>query len=84
MPDALDPFMIHMPTRIVQQSGDHPITVAAILARQFDDVFGELYFIGPASGNLALGGTVLSKDATGPTFGNTKLVTHMVNVFAAA
>ena len=84
MPDALDAFMVHLPARIVQQPGDHPITVAAILARQFDDVFGELCFIGPASGNLALGGTVLSKHATGPTFGNAKLIAHLANALAAS
>ena len=84
MPDALDPLVVHMPTRIVQQSGDHPIAVATILARQFDDIFGELCFIGAASGNLALGGAMLPKHATGPTFGDSKLVAHMVNALAAA
>jgi len=82
-PDTLNPFVVHMPTRVVQQAGHHPISVAPILIGQFDDVVGQAFFIGPALGHFALRGSVLPERAAGAAFRYAKLPPHMVDAFAA-
>jgi hypothetical protein len=53
-PDPLDPLVVYMPAGVVQQPGDHPIAIAPELSAQFDDVLGQPFFIGLATGHLAL------------------------------
>jgi hypothetical protein len=82
-PDTLDPLVVHMPARVVQQAGDHPIAIAPVLVGQLDDVVGQTLFIGPALRNLALRGSVLTKCAAGAALGYAKFLPHMVDALAA-
>ena len=50
----LHPLVVHMPSGVVQQSGDHPIAVAPVGARQLDDVFRQPFLVRSAAGSLAL------------------------------
>ncbi|GAG06023.1 unnamed protein product [marine sediment metagenome] len=50
---------------------------------QFDRVLDELILIGATSGNMALRGTVLTKQATGPAFRNAKRVAYLIDASAA-
>ena len=54
-PDALNPFIIHRPTRLPQQSGDPAIAVATVLSGQLDDVGSEPILIFTALRYFALG-----------------------------
>ena len=67
-PDTLNPLVVHVPARVVQQARDHAIAITAILAGQLDDVVGQSPFIGPALRHLALRGSVLPKRAAGASF----------------
>ena len=64
-PDALDPLVIHMPAGLIEQTRDHAIPVAPVLAGKFDDVIGQSIFIRPATWNFALCRSMLSQDTTG-------------------
>ena len=83
-PDPFDALVVHVPARLVEQCGDRPIAVAAILTSQLDDVLCKLLFIWPALGNLALGRTVLTQCAAGPTLGDAEVLPHQVNALAPA
>ena len=64
-PDPFHALVVHMPARVVQQSGDHPITVPTVLAGQLDDVVGQTLFVGTALRNFALGRAMLTENPTG-------------------
>ncbi|KHQ53966.1 Mobile element protein [Mameliella alba] len=64
-PDTLNPLVVHMPARVVQQAGHHAIAVAPVLIGQFDDVVGQTLIFGPALRHLALRGSVLPERAAG-------------------
>ena len=82
-PDALDPLMVHTSTRVVQQTGYHAISIAAVLISQFDDIISQALLIGPAFRHLVLCGSMLSKRVTGSTFRHAKLLPHVVDAFPA-
>ena len=81
-PDALHPFVVHTPARVVQQAGDHPISIAPVLVGQLDDIVGQTLLIGPAMRHLALRGSVLTQGAAGAALGNAKLPPHIVDALA--
>jgi len=75
--------VVHMPARVIQQAGYHPISVASVLVGQFDDVVGKTLFIGPTLRHLALRGPVLTKCAAGAALGYAKFLPHMVDALPA-
>lgn len=77
-------LVVHMPSRVVQQTGDHPLSAASILVGLLDDVIGQPLFMGAALRHLALRGSMLTKYATGATFRHAKLPPYMINAFPAA
>ena len=81
-PDALNPLVVHMPARVVQQTCHHPISVASVLIGQFDDIIGQTLLIDPALRNLTLRGSVLTQGAAGAAFGYAKLLPHMIDALA--
>lgn len=81
-PDALNPLVVHMPARVVQQTGDHAISIAPVLVGHLDDIIGQPFFICPALRHLALFGSVLSERAAGAAFRYAKLPPHMVDKLA--
>ena len=83
-PDAFDPLVVHMPAGQVEQTRDHSIPVASILAGEFDDVFGQLFFVRSAARNLTLRGTMLSQDTAGSAFRYAEALPHVIDAFASA
>ena len=83
-PDPFHPLVIDMPARVVEQSRDHAISVAPVLAGQRDDVLGQAVFIPAPLWNLALSGAVLFQCAASPALGHVEGLPHMVNAPAAA
>jgi hypothetical protein len=53
-PDPLHALVVYMPASVVQQAGDHAITMAPKLSGPFDDVRSQLLFTRPTTGHLAL------------------------------
>lgn len=68
-----------MPTSISKQGGNATIAVAAVLPGQFDHVGNKALFVLFAPWDVALCGAMLTKYATGTAFGNTQLVTYLIN-----
>jgi hypothetical protein len=73
-PDALHPLVVHQPARIAQKSRDLAVAVAAILAREFDQIGGEPFLAIMAPRRLALGRAMLTERAAGATLGDTHRV----------
>ena len=44
-PDPLNPLVVHMPARVVEQPADHAIPVSPIVAGKLDDVIRQALFI---------------------------------------
>ena len=59
LPDPLDPFVVDDPARLLEQTGDLAIAVAAVLPGQGDEVGGQSFFVGTAPRHLALRRAVL-------------------------
>jgi hypothetical protein len=72
-----------LPACVVQQAGDHAISIAPVLIGQLDDIVGQTLFVGPALGRLALRGSVLPKCAAGAALRYAKFLPHMVDALAA-
>jgi hypothetical protein len=53
-PDPLHALVVHNPARIAQQGRDRPVAIAAISARQLDEVGRELLLVVSAPRHLAL------------------------------
>src|SRR6056297_1726426 len=83
LPDALDPFVVHVPARMVQQRRHRPVAVTAILRRQLDDVRRQTIFIRAAPRNLALCRAVLTERAAGAALRYAKRLPHMVDALPA-
>ena len=81
-PDALDPLVVHVPARVVQQTRHHALTIAAIFVGQFYDIIGQPLFISPALRNLSLCRTVLPQGAAGTTLRHVQLLPYMINALA--
>ncbi len=69
---------------VVRHSGDHPIAVTPVGARQLDDVVGQPFLVGSAMRNLAPCGAMLAQGAAGAALGYAERLPHMVDAFAAA
>lgn len=70
-PDALDPFVVDHPARLVaQERGDPAVAIAAVTAGKLDDVLGQLRFIVPAARAASLCGAMLAKSPADPAFGD--------------
>jgi hypothetical protein len=83
LPDTLDPLVVHVPARLVQQRRHRPVAVPAILRRQFDDVRRQTIFIRAASRNLALCRAVLAERAAGAALRYAKRLPHAVDALPA-
>jgi hypothetical protein len=53
------------------------------LSGQLDHVFDKPFLIFSAPRHMPLCGTMLTKNATGPAFGNTQHVAHLINASPA-
>jgi hypothetical protein len=83
-PDPLHPLVIHHPAgRGPQQLRDLAVAVAAVPARELDDVGGELFFVVPAPRALALRRAVLAERGAGAALGDPKLVSSVLDAGAA-
>ena len=82
-PDALDPLVVHVPARLVEQSGHGAISVATVSSGQFDDVLSQALFVRLATGHLALRGAVLTQGAAGAALRYAERLSHVVDAFAA-
>ena len=69
-PDPLDPLVVHQPARVLQESRDFAVAIAAILARQLDEVSRERLFVLSAPRRLALCGAVLPERPAGAALGD--------------
>ena len=84
LPQPFDTLVVNLPASLTKKRGDTAIAVSTILPCQFDHVGDETFLVFPASGNMALCRTVLTKHATGSAFGDAKTVTHSINAVASA
>src|SRR5919107_1736462 len=69
-PDPLHPLVVHKPACIPQQGADLAVAIAAVLARQRDQVSPELLLVLLAPRRFALCGAGLTERATGATLGD--------------
>ena len=53
--------------------------IASVLIGQLNDIVGQPLFVGMASRDLSLRGSVLTKCAAGAALGYAKLLSHMVD-----
>jgi len=64
-PDALNPILSHIDPALVEQRRHPAIAVTAILRGKFDDVVGQLIFLGLSRGNVSLRPSRLPDDPAG-------------------
>src|SRR3954471_20631220 len=64
-PDALHPILAHMPARDLEQGGDPPVAVAAILGSKGHDGSGKRVLVSSDSGNVPLRPSRLADDPAG-------------------
>jgi hypothetical protein len=83
-PDPFDPFVIHVPTAVVQQPGDHAIPITSELFCQRDDVLGQPFFVWQADGHLALCRAMLPQCAANPALRYAEGLPHMIDTSTAA
>ena len=67
-PYAFHSLVAHLPSDLLQQSGDPPVPVPAESGCQSDDIGLQGFFIVSDSWNVALGGSRLRESTTGPSF----------------
>ena len=83
-PDPLDTFVVDHPARGgAQQPGDFAVAVAAVPAREFDDVGREPFLVVPAPRELALRRAMLAERGAGAALGDLKLVADVLDAGAA-
>jgi hypothetical protein len=83
-PDPLHPLVVDHPARRgPQQLGDFAVAVAAILARELDDIGGEPLLVVPAPRALALRRAVLAEGRAGAALGDLELPSDMLDAGAA-
>jgi len=83
-PDPLHPLVVDHPAGCgSQQLGDLAVAIAAVLARELDDVGGEPFLVVPAPRKLALRRAMLAERGAGAALGDLKLVSDMLDADAA-
>ena len=82
-PDTLDPLDVHNPASLVQHRSDAAIAVSAILESERRDVGGQRRFVIRCLGDLALCGTMLTKNPACPTFGHAQFFDDMIHTSTA-
>jgi hypothetical protein len=83
-PDPLHPLVVDHPARgRAQQLGDLAVAVAAVPARERDDVGGEPLLVVPAPRELALRRAVLAERGAGAALGDPKLPSDVLDAGAA-
>ena len=82
-PDPLDPLVVDQPARLLQQTGDLAIAIAAIQPGQRKGVGGEPLFVITAPRDLALCRAVLPERRTGATLGDMQDFTDLLDTGAA-
>jgi hypothetical protein len=83
-PDPLHPLVVDHPARgRAQQLGDLAVAVAAVPARQLDDVGGEPFLVLPAPRKLALRRAVLAERSAHAALGDPELVSDVLDAGAA-
>ncbi len=83
-PDALNPLVVHMPTRLIEQRRNRPIAIAAILLCQLDDISRQAILVSLTTGSLPLRRSILTECAAGSPFGYAKGLTYVVDASATA
>ncbi len=82
-PQAFDPLVVQMPSRIPQHGGDPTIAVAPILTGQFDHIPHQQFFVVAGLCNVAVRRSVLLQDLAGTTFRDVVFAPHQINAAAA-
>jgi hypothetical protein len=83
-PDPLDPLVVDHPARgRAQQLRDLAVAVAAVPARELDDVGRELFLVVPAPRKLALRRAMLAERGAGAALGDLELVSDVLDADAA-
>jgi len=82
MPQAFNPLVIDMPTRITQQRCNTAVAISTILSGKFDHISDEALFIFSAPGHVALCSAMLTKYAAGPAFRDAQPATYLINALA--
>ena len=67
-PYTFHSLVVHLPSDLLQQSGDPPVPVPAEPGCQSDDIGLQGFFIVSDSWNVALGGSWLRESTAGPSF----------------
>ena len=83
-PDALDPLVVHMPTRLIEQRCNRPIAIATILLGQLNDISRQAILVSLTTGSLPLRRPILAECAARSTFGYAKGLTDVVDASATA
>ena len=84
LPDPLDPFVVDDPARLLEQTGDLAIAVAAVLPGQGDEVGGQSFFVGTAPRHLALRRAVLPERRASTALGDMHDFFDVLDTGAAA
>jgi len=83
-PDALNPILSHINPALVEQRRHPAIAVTAILRSKFDDVVGQLIFLGLSRGNVSLRPSRLPEDPAGLSFAQPVPVPSRFNCLPAS
>jgi hypothetical protein len=81
-PDPFYPAVADRPAGLAQQGGNLAIAIAAILARQFDDIGRQSFGILSAPRDLALRRAMLPERRTGAALGDVQMLTNMLDAGA--
>jgi hypothetical protein len=71
--------MVYMPATVVQQPGNHAVSISSELFRQCDNILGKPLFIRQATWHLALRRTMLAEGAANPALRYAEGLPHMIN-----
>ena len=83
-PQALDPLVVDLPAGVAQQGRDPPVTVAAVLAGQFDHVRDQAVFVVAPARDAALGRAMLPQHPASAAFRDPEPVADMIDALAPA
>ena len=84
LPRPLDALVIDRPAGLAQKRSNAAIAIATILPCQLDHVGNETRLVLPAFGNMTLGRTMLTENATGAALRYAKPVAYKVDAESSA